>query len=59
MADARLHLLRGGSWNLPPRYCRSACRSRSQPDDAGCNVGFRVVCLHQAGDHTIQLDETL
>lgn len=54
MADV---LLRGGSWNLPPRYCRSASRSRSQPDDAGCNVGFRVVCLHQDG-HTIQLEGT-
>ena len=49
-------LLRGGSWNLPPRYCRSACRSRSQPDDAGCNAGFRVVCLPQIG-HAIRLEE--
>jgi formylglycine-generating enzyme required for sulfatase activity len=40
-------LLRGGSWSLIPWDCRSAYRSRSQPDDASPNVGFRVVCLPQ------------
>jgi formylglycine-generating enzyme required for sulfatase activity len=40
-------LLRGGSWDDLPRYCRSACRSRSQPDGADGLVGFRVVCLPQ------------
>jgi formylglycine-generating enzyme required for sulfatase activity len=40
-------LLRGGSWDLDPRSCRSACRSHNQPDDATLFVGFRVVCLPQ------------
>jgi formylglycine-generating enzyme required for sulfatase activity len=40
-------LLRGGSWGFSPRYCRSACRGRFQPDDAIYGVGFRVVCLPQ------------
>jgi hypothetical protein len=40
-------LLRGGSWDLSPGVCRSACRGRNQPDDAYDDVGFRVVCLPQ------------
>ncbi|MFM7512333.1 MAG: formylglycine-generating enzyme family protein, partial [Cyanobium sp.] len=40
-------LLRGGSWNDLPRYCRSAFRGRSRPDFASLVVGFRVVCLPQ------------
>ena len=48
-------LLRGGSWNNHPRVCRSAYRNRRRPDDAGCNVGFRVVCIPRNG-HTIRLE---
>jgi formylglycine-generating enzyme required for sulfatase activity len=40
-------LLRGGSWDDLPRYCRSASRLPSLPDLADLNVGFRVVCLPQ------------
>jgi len=40
-------LLRGGSWLSLPGYCRSAFRDLSRPDDAGNDVGFRVVCLPQ------------
>jgi formylglycine-generating enzyme required for sulfatase activity len=40
-------LLRGGSWDHAPRYCRSAYRNHIQPDDAYNFVGFRVVCLPQ------------
>ena len=39
--DDRAHVLRGGSWDIDPRLCRSACR-----DDFGLghhNVGFRPV----------------
>ena len=50
-----LCLIRGGSWLGLPWLCRSA-RGPLQPDDAGSDVGFRVVCLHQAG-HTIRLEE--
>jgi formylglycine-generating enzyme required for sulfatase activity len=40
-------LLRGGSWDLNPRYCRSACRYLGRPDNADFDVGLRVVCLPQ------------
>ena len=37
-------LLRGGSWYLNPRNCRSACRGSNDPGDRNNNIGFRVVC---------------
>jgi formylglycine-generating enzyme required for sulfatase activity len=40
-------LLRGGSWFNFPRFCRSAYRFHLEPDYAGYNFGFRVVCLPQ------------
>jgi formylglycine-generating enzyme required for sulfatase activity len=40
-----LHSLRGGSWFVNPRYCRSAFRNHLQPDIANINIGFRVACL--------------
>jgi formylglycine-generating enzyme required for sulfatase activity len=40
-------LLRGGSWFINPRYCRSAYRNHYQPGLAYDVVGFRVVCLPQ------------
>jgi formylglycine-generating enzyme required for sulfatase activity len=45
--DVATRLLRGGSWLIVPRYCRSANRFRILPDDASLNIGFRVVCLPQ------------
>jgi formylglycine-generating enzyme required for sulfatase activity len=46
-ADDELRLLRGGSWFVSPRNCRSACRIHDWPGYADLNVGFRVVCLPQ------------
>jgi formylglycine-generating enzyme required for sulfatase activity len=40
-------LLRGGSWNSPPRDCRSACRLSVHPGWGGSTLGFRVICLSQ------------
>jgi formylglycine-generating enzyme required for sulfatase activity len=40
-------LLRGGSWDDHPRFCRSAYRSRSRPDSRVGSGGFRVCCLPQ------------
>jgi formylglycine-generating enzyme required for sulfatase activity len=40
-------LLRGGSWYLFPRDCRSAFRALGRPGLAISGVGFRVVCLPQ------------
>jgi formylglycine-generating enzyme required for sulfatase activity len=37
-------ILRGGSWDDYPRYCRSASRDLITPDYASYYVGFRVVC---------------
>ena len=40
-------LLRGGSWVVTPRGCRSACRVSNHPDYRGDSIGFRVCCLPQ------------
>jgi formylglycine-generating enzyme required for sulfatase activity len=40
-------LLRGGSWDNHPRFCRSASRGLLPPDNRGSNLGFRVCCLPQ------------
>jgi formylglycine-generating enzyme required for sulfatase activity len=40
-------LLRGGSWNLIPGFCRSAFRYDFLPDFRHGLVGFRVCCLPQ------------
>ncbi|ODH00350.1 hypothetical protein A4S05_33540 [Nostoc sp. KVJ20] len=42
--DNENQLLRGGSWNYSPGYCRSAFRYGSTHDDHDVNIGFRVVC---------------
>lgn len=39
-----LHLLRGGSWNFYPEYCRSAYRDFDGAVNSNSFVGFRVVC---------------
>jgi formylglycine-generating enzyme required for sulfatase activity len=46
-SENAMRLLRGGSWSISPRNCRSAARDRGQPGSAISNVGFRVVCLPQ------------
>ncbi|MEB3317829.1 MAG: SUMF1/EgtB/PvdO family nonheme iron enzyme [Cyanobacteriota bacterium] len=38
-------LLRGGSWFIDPRVCRSASRDSVSPGILNDNVGFRVCCL--------------
>ncbi len=44
--DNRPRLLRGGSWDDFPRYCRSAIRDGNYaPDYDYVNIGFRVVCV--------------
>ncbi len=40
--DNHFRLLRGGSWNNDPEYCR--CASRFDNNLGSNNVGFRVVC---------------
>ena len=37
-------ILRGGSWDSDPRYCRSAYRGNYSPDFANYLIGFRVSC---------------
>ena len=46
-AENQSRLLRGGSWNDIPRFCRSAYRHLNHPDNANGNLGFRVCCLPQ------------
>ena len=43
----RLH--RGGSWNFPPPYCRSAYRPSDGPAARGGDIGLRVVADVAAG----------
>jgi formylglycine-generating enzyme required for sulfatase activity len=45
--DSKLRLLRGGSWDSSPRFCRSAYRDGGHPGFRYDNVGFRVCCLPQ------------
>jgi formylglycine-generating enzyme required for sulfatase activity len=45
--NAGRRLLRGGSWDVDPGLCRSACRGFIHPDDLRSSVGFRVCCLPQ------------
>jgi formylglycine-generating enzyme required for sulfatase activity/uncharacterized caspase-like protein len=42
--EQSLRVMRGGSWNLTPRNCRSAIRGRYSADCRAYNIGFRVVC---------------
>ncbi|MGJ5674109.1 MAG: formylglycine-generating enzyme family protein [Nostochopsis sp.] len=42
--DERYRVSRGGCWSLYPKYCRSANRSKSEPDKKSSRIGFRVVC---------------
>ncbi|NEO40369.1 MAG: SUMF1/EgtB/PvdO family nonheme iron enzyme [Moorea sp. SIOASIH] len=43
--DHHSRLLRGGSWDIIPGICRSACRFSYIPaDNTEVNIGFRVVC---------------
>ena len=45
LSDERTRVLRGGSRNGNPWYCRSAYRSRLDPDNRlNSGIGFRVVC---------------
>ena len=37
-------VIRGGSWFLDPRYCRSACRFNSSRAYRDYGIGFRVAC---------------
>ncbi|NJL39790.1 MAG: formylglycine-generating enzyme family protein [Leptolyngbyaceae cyanobacterium SM1_4_3] len=39
-----LRVVRGGSWDFNPRYCRSASRGTDLPRDPSSFIGFRVVC---------------
>jgi formylglycine-generating enzyme required for sulfatase activity len=41
--ENKSRVLRGGSWNDLPRYCRSAVRSLNNPGYRNLDVGFRVV----------------
>lgn len=38
-------LIRGGAWNHPSSYCRSAFRNYTSPDLQDHALGFRVVCV--------------
>ncbi|MDJ0557432.1 MAG: SUMF1/EgtB/PvdO family nonheme iron enzyme [Microcoleaceae cyanobacterium MO_207.B10] len=41
--DNSRRVVRGGTWCLPPKYCRSAFRASYVPDGKRSDCGFRVV----------------
>ena len=43
-ANQKRMILRGGSWDINPRRCRSASRNYINPGNVIGNIGFRVVC---------------
>ena len=47
LETAKLRLLRGGSWDVDPRGCRSADRVKERSGGVSLNIGFRVACLPQ------------
>jgi formylglycine-generating enzyme required for sulfatase activity len=38
-------LMRGGSWESDPEFCRSACRGNGSFDSRDSSIGFRVSCV--------------
>ncbi len=42
--DNQNHVLRGGSWDFNPRFCRSAYRNAYDAVNGYSDIGFRVVC---------------
>ncbi|MGK7877887.1 MAG: SUMF1/EgtB/PvdO family nonheme iron enzyme [Xenococcaceae cyanobacterium] len=44
LKDKRNRIIRGGSWLIDPRHCRSAIRFSDSPRVDDNNSGFRVVC---------------
>ena len=42
-AEGTTRVVRGGSWNSPARYLRSACRSRNDPGYRNFILGFRLL----------------
>ncbi len=42
VGDSQLKIIRGGSWNDDPDFCRSITRSWNRPGDIGSILGFRV-----------------
>ena len=45
IAEAAFRVIRGGSWNRDPRFCRSAYRSRRSPGYRSINLGFRLALV--------------
>jgi formylglycine-generating enzyme required for sulfatase activity len=43
-SNKKYRVLRGGSWDINPRYCRSANRGRNNLDNRINFYGFRVAC---------------
>ena len=52
-------VLRGGSWSIDARYCRSAGRGVYDPSRRNISLGLRPAVVPVSGDSTIDLDEIL
>jgi formylglycine-generating enzyme required for sulfatase activity len=51
MTGRATKLLRGGSWDFNPVYCRSACRYGNARGGRSHNIGFRVSCVSPSTLH--------
>ena len=51
VASGDSRVLRGGSFWCYTRFCRSACRSRSNPDIRSGRFGFRLVAFQDGKGH--------
>jgi len=41
-------VLRGGSWDIPPRFCRSARRAKLAANERNYSTGFRLVLVEKS-----------
>jgi formylglycine-generating enzyme required for sulfatase activity len=44
-SEGEFRVLRGGSWNYNPQYCRVSRRDCSNPDFRSGSIGFRLVLV--------------
>lgn len=51
--DGAYRIVRGGSWYLSPKNCRSALRNWNSPADGNDLIGFRPVCSIPRENQTI------
>ncbi len=54
--DSQVRVRRGGSWDIPPGFCRSAFRDNIYAGYSSNRNGFRVVCETEFDSSTITIE---